>query len=134
MTASPDPHGKILFAEDNLAAQKPIIAFLERSGFAVTTAKNGREVLARLETERFDLLLLDCNMPVLDGFKTAEAIRKREAETKSGRVPIVAVTALTLPGMDQECRDAGMDAYLAKPVGLRELKAMIDGFLLKKSA
>ena len=132
--SSPPSQGKILFAEDNVAAQKPIISYLERAGFSVTTVGNGAEVLKRLAAEHFDLLLLDCNMPVLDGFRTAEAIRRKEVETKAPRVPIIAVTALTLPGMAQECLEAGMDAYVAKPVGFRELKAAMDGLLLKRSA
>jgi PAS domain S-box-containing protein len=106
---------RVLLAEDNEVNQRLVLRLLEKQGHAVTVANNGREALAALERELFDLVLMDVQMPEMGGFETTAAVRKRERST--GRhVPIVALTAHAMKGDRERCLEAGMDAYLAKPV------------------
>jgi CheY-like chemotaxis protein len=88
--------------------------------------KNGREALAQLRERRYGLLLTDCHMPEMDGFQLANAIRSEESQSASGaHLPIVAITANAMNGEAKRCTDAGMDAYLAKPVELEALREML---------
>jgi CheY-like chemotaxis protein len=118
---------KILLAEDNPVNQKLAVRMLEKRGHKVSVAANGREALAALETEAFDLVLMDVQMPDMDGFETTAAIRQRERSTGK-HLPIVAMTAHAMKGDDRRCLDAGMDGYLAKPIRSEELHALLDGF------
>jgi len=118
---------KILLAEDNPVNQKLVVTMLEKRGHKITVAGNGREALAALETEAFDLVLMDIQMPEMDGFETTGAIRQRERATGKHQ-PIVAMTAHAMKGDDRRCLDAGMDGYLAKPIRGEELHALLDGF------
>ncbi|HXN48615.1 MAG TPA: response regulator [Bryobacteraceae bacterium] len=118
---------KILLAEDNPVNQKLAVRMLEKRGHRITVAGNGRQALAALEKGEFDLLLMDVQMPELDGFETTAAIR--ESERESGRHQfIVAMTAHAMKGDEQRCRHAGMDGYLAKPIRSEELGALLAGF------
>jgi CheY-like chemotaxis protein len=94
---------------------------LERLGHDATIAVDGREALERAQAETFDLILMDCQMPVMDGFQAAREIRRR-----SPKPPIVALTANALEGDRQHCLNAGMDDYLAKPIDLAALREMVD--------
>jgi PAS domain S-box-containing protein len=115
---------RILVAEDNPVNQQVAVGLLERAGHAVRLADNGREALGLLDEEAFDLVLMDVQMPELDGLETTAAIRQRERST--GRhIPIVAVTAHTMKGDADRCLAAGMDAYVAKPLRVPELFAAI---------
>jgi CheY-like chemotaxis protein len=106
--------------EDNAINQLVAAKLLEKQGYAVVIAENGREALATLEGEHFDLVLMDVQMPVMDGLETTAAIRQREAGT--GRhVPIVALTANALVGDRERCLRAGMDGYVAKPFQVQSL-------------
>jgi signal transduction histidine kinase/DNA-binding response OmpR family regulator len=118
---------KILLAEDNLVNQKLVVTMLEKRGHKVAVAGDGRQTLAALETQAFDLVLMDIQMPELDGFETTAAIRRRERATGKHQF-IVAMTAHAMKGDDYRCLDAGMDGYLAKPVRGEELYALLDGF------
>ncbi|MBV9122500.1 MAG: response regulator [Planctomycetes bacterium] len=119
---------RILLAEDNLVNQKLAISLLERQGHSVAVANNGREVLAALEKQTFDLVLMDVQMPVLDGLETTAAIRAHERET--GRhVPIIAMTAYAMKGDRERCLGAGMDGYISKPIRLPELLKAIEDVL-----
>jgi two-component system sensor histidine kinase/response regulator len=111
---------RVLVAEDNLVNQQVAVGMLERAGHEVTVAENGREVLALLERETFDVVLMDVQMPELDGLETTAAIRERE-RTAGGHLPIVALTAHAMKGDPERCLAAGMDAYLPKPLQSREL-------------
>ncbi len=115
---------RVLVAEDNPVNQQVAVGMLERAGHSAVVADNGREALALFEHEPFDLVLMDVQMPELDGLETAAAIRARE-QTTGGHVPIVAVTAHALKGDAERCLAAGMDDYLAKPLHPRELQAAI---------
>jgi two-component system, sensor histidine kinase and response regulator len=115
---------RVLVAEDNAVNQQVAVGMLERAGHSAVVASNGREALARLEQEPFDLVLMDVQMPELDGLETTAAIRARERAT-GAHLPIVAVTAHALKGDAERCLAAGMDAYVAKPLQPRELRAAI---------
>jgi CheY-like chemotaxis protein len=111
---------QILLAEDNLVNQRLVIKLLEKRGHKVVVAGNGHEALAALEGGSFDMVLMDVQMPEMDGFEATAAIRARE--TSSGaHIPIVALTAHTLKGDCERCLAAGMDDYIAKPVRAQEL-------------
>jgi PAS domain S-box-containing protein len=117
--------GRALVVEDNAVNQEMARAMLDMLGFHVTTASNGHEgVLAAAADPELDLILMDCQMPVMDGLAAARAIRAAEAE--GVRVPIVALTGNAMPGDREACVAAGMDDYLAKPFSLSALRTMLD--------
>jgi signal transduction histidine kinase/CheY-like chemotaxis protein len=118
---------KILLAEDNPVNQKLAVRMLEKRGHKVSVAANGREALAALDAEAFDLVLMDVQMPGMDGIEATAAVRQRERSTGK-HLPIVAMTAHAMKGDDRRCLDAGMDGYLAKPIRSEELYALLDGF------
>ena len=114
------PPVKILLVEDSLVNQKLAIGLLERRGHTVIIANHGREALAALETESFDLILMDVQMPEMDGYEATAAIRANEAKV-GGHVPIIAMTARAMKGDRQHCLEVGMDDYISKPVRARQL-------------
>ena len=116
---------RILLAEDSLVNQKLVVTLLEREGHTVTAVGNGREALAALRPQEFDLVLMDVQMPELDGLEAAAAIRVRERQT-GGHVPVVAMTAHALQGDRERCLEAGMDEYIAKPIHCRQLLETIE--------
>jgi CheY-like chemotaxis protein len=116
---------RILVAEDNPVNQLLITRLLEKMGHRVTHATNGREVLALLEANRFDLVLMDVQMPELDGLETTLLVRQQE---QSGpiRTPIVAMTAHAMDGDEERCLAAGMDAYVSKPIRIVEFMRTLE--------
>jgi PAS domain S-box-containing protein len=114
------PPLRVLLAEDNAVNQRLAVRLLEKAGHAVFVAGNGRQALLALERERFDLVLMDLQMPELGGMEATETIRARELET-GGHVPIIALTAHAMKGDRERCLAAGMDAYVSKPIREREL-------------
>jgi PAS domain S-box-containing protein len=124
---------RILAAEDNEFNRDLIEHLLGRMGLSVAMAVNGREALALLERESFDLLLLDIHMPELDGFQVVEAIRQRE-RTAGGHLPVIALTARSRQEDRERCLRAGMDEYLAKPFTAADLWAAIDRALGTRQA
>jgi two-component system, sensor histidine kinase and response regulator len=116
---------RILLAEDGVVNQKVAVSLLERRGHSVQVANNGREALAALERERFDLVLMDVQMPELDGFEATAAIRVQERE-EGGHLPIVAMTAHAMKGDRERCLAAGMDDYLSKPIRADELYETVE--------
>jgi len=116
---------KILLAEDNTVNQVVTVRLLEKRGHQVTVAANGLDAVAAVEREAFDLVLMDVQMPEMDGFEATAAIRK--AETRTGRhLPIFALTARAMKGDAERCRLAGMDGYLPKPIRTADLYATVD--------
>jgi signal transduction histidine kinase/ActR/RegA family two-component response regulator len=118
---------RVLLAEDNEINQQVAREFLEMRGHQVRIAPNGLEALAALATDRFDLILMDVQMPVMDGFKATAAIREKE-KTTGGHLPIVAMTGYAMKGDRQRCLDAGMDEYICKPIRSQELYELVDRF------
>ncbi len=126
--------GRVLLAEDNRVNQMVAISMLKLLGLEVVLAENGEEALERCITDDFDLVLMDCQMPVMDGFEATAEIRAWEAKTLAKRIPIVALTANALKGDRERCLDAGMDEYLTKPFKTEELQAILAPWLLKQPA
>jgi len=106
---------RILLAEDNVVNQRLALAILTKKGHDVVVAGNGQEAVAMFEQEPFDLILMDVQMPEMDGFEATARIREKEKETM-GHIPIIAMTAHAMKGDRERCLAAGMDGYLAKPV------------------
>jgi CheY-like chemotaxis protein len=115
---------KILLAEDSLVNQKLVTTFLEKAGHEVGVASNGRDAVAAYKSQNFDLVLMDVQMPEMDGFEAAELIRAHQRGSAK-RVPILAMTANVLPEDRQRCLDAGMTDYLAKPIRAQQLHEAI---------
>ena len=111
---------RILLAEDSLVSQKLATALLEKQGHTVVVAHNGKEAIAAFEVQDFDLVLMDVQMPEMDGLEATAAIRAQEKQTGT-RIPIIAMTAHAMKGDRQRCLEAGMDEYIAKPVRARRL-------------
>jgi CheY-like chemotaxis protein len=102
---------------------------LKKLGLQVTLASDGAQALEQVRAHDFDLVLMDCQMPVMDGYEATAAIRKLPARRGGDRVPIVALTANAMEGDEQKCRDAGMDDFLAKPYTLAALHAVLARWL-----
>ena len=117
----------VLLAEDNPVNQKLAARLLEKHGHRVTVTNNGREALAALDQENFDVVLMDVQMPEMDGFEATSAIRVREHSTGK-HMPIVAMTAHAIRGDRERCLAAGMDGYIAKPIRARELIDLLERF------
>jgi PAS domain S-box-containing protein len=117
---------RILLAEDNAVNQKLAIRLLERRGHTVVVAGNGREAVAAHERGEFDLILMDVQMPEMDGLEATAEIREREArEDDGGRIPIVAMTAHAMTGDEERCIEAGMDGYVSKPFRIEKFYDVI---------
>lgn len=112
------PH--VLLAEDNLINQKVVICLLEKEGYRVTVANNGREALEYLAKVPFDVILMDVQMPEMDGLEATRAIKRGDIPGRS-EIPIIAITANAMPGDEERCLAAGMDDYLSKPVTKQQL-------------
>ena len=117
-----------MLAEDNPVNQLFACRLLKKLGHEVTVTDNGVEALAALDRARFDLVLMDMQMPVMDGIEATQAIRTREADSRQ-RIPIVALTANAIAGDREHCLAAGMDDYLAKPFGTPQLTAVLHRVL-----
>jgi CheY-like chemotaxis protein/HPt (histidine-containing phosphotransfer) domain-containing protein len=116
---------RILLAEDNVVNQRLAAHFLERRNHSVTIASNGRDALAHMAAGHFDVVLMDVQMPHMDGFETTAAIRSRE-KRNGHRTPIIAMTAHAMQGDRERCLAAGMDDYIAKPLQQEKLFAILD--------
>jgi len=117
---------KILLAEDNRVNQVLAVRLLEKRGHTVVLVENGKAVLEALRNDSFDLILMDVQMPELDGLQATARIREDE-KTTGKHIPIVAMTAHAMVGDKQRCLQAGMDAYISKPLSVKELFATIEG-------
>jgi PAS domain S-box-containing protein len=117
---------RVLLAEDNIINQKVALGLLNNIGYSADVANNGLEVLAALDLRAYDLILMDCQMPELDGYETTHRIRAR-ADLKGMR--IIAMTANAMRGESEKCLEAGMDDYLSKPVRLETLRDMLSRWM-----
>jgi CheY-like chemotaxis protein len=117
---------RILLAEDNSVNQMVMLKMLNKLGYHADVAANGIDVLRSLELQPYDLILMDVQMPEMDGFEAARAIRK--LRTSADQPKIIAITAYALKGDREKCLDAGMDDYISKPVKMKELKAVLESY------
>ena len=122
---------RILLAEDNAVNQRLASRLLEKRGHSVVVAGNGREALEALEKHHFDLVFMDVQMPVMDGFEATAAIRKKEGG--GVHLPIVALTAHAMKGDREKCLAGGMDEYLTKPIRPQELDEVLRGYLTRRA-
>ena len=145
---SPPPPMCILLVDDDPINQTVALGLLRRKGFEADSAINSKEALEKLAIKRFDLILMDLQMPELDGFQTATIIRQNESQSPPGtatrettdamretnarhsnHIPIIALTTASAPGTREKCIAAGMDDYLTKPIIPRDLFAAIEKHL-----
>ncbi|HMD84157.1 MAG TPA: ATP-binding protein [Terriglobia bacterium] len=121
---------RVMLVEDNAVNQTLAVRLLEKHGHQVTAVGDGRKALATLGQNKFDLVLMDVQMPVMDGFEATAAIREKE-QFAGGHLPIIAMTAHAMMGDRQRCLSAGMDGYVSKPIRIQELFTVIDDVLSK---
>lgn len=134
VSGKPTSNKRILVAEDNMVNQIVATEILVQAGYAVETADNGQEAINRLETGGIDLVLMDCQMPVLDGFEASLKIRQIELDAQSPTsIPIVALTANALKGDRERCLDAGMNDYITKPIDADKLCELVEKYLQEDS-
>ena len=126
---SPSRPLRILLAEDSVVNQRLACGLLERHGHRLTVANNGREACDELAKSQFDVVLMDVQMPELDGLEATRLIRQREQQAGGQHVPIIAMTAHALKGDRERCLEAGMDEYVSKPVRERQLLAAMQAVL-----
>ena len=122
--------GRVLVVEDNVINQLVARGLLDRLGFAVDLAGNGHEALAALEGTAYSAVLMDCQMPEMDGYTATEEIRRREGSAR--RIPIIAMTAGALAGDEERCLAAGMDAYLPKPISSTQLETILTRWVVNQ--
>ncbi|CAN5466859.1 ATP-binding protein [soil metagenome] len=125
---------RILVADDNIVNQQVALRMLEKLGCSADAAANGQEAIAMHGARNYDLILMDCQMPVLDGFEATEQIRQLEARSGLRRTPIVAWTARAVPGEAENCILAGMDDFMPKPMRPDILHALLESRLRPGSA
>jgi signal transduction histidine kinase/CheY-like chemotaxis protein len=128
----PGSRADVLLVEDNMVNQKLALMQLKKIGYRADVATNGREALDCLDQGGYQIILMDCQMPIMDGFETTRAIRKKEQRT-GDRIPIVAMTANAMKGDAERCFEAGMDDYLSKPVNLERLESVLQKWLVVHS-
>jgi len=119
---------KVLLAEDDEVSKKIVTIMLERKGYKVVAVQNGMEAIAAFEDGKFDLILMDINMPYMDGYSATVIIRAKE-ELLNCRTPIIAMTAYALNGDREKCLDAGMDDYISKPISLEQTMNLIERYV-----
>ncbi|MDC0663389.1 ATP-binding protein [Marinobacter sp. SS21] len=122
---------RALVVEDNPVNQRVATALLTRLGFETDAVSNGQDALERVQSLQFNysVILMDCQMPVMDGYETTRSIREWEQQNGHTSVPIIALTADVLPGTENTCREAGMNDYLAKPVRKENLRAVLSRWI-----
>jgi CheY-like chemotaxis protein len=118
-----------LLVEDNLINQQVALGILQIQGYSVTVVNNGKEALDAHAQSAFDLILMDCDMPEMDGFEATKEIRGRERSSIGTRVPIIALTANAMAQDRDNCLNAGMDDHLSKPFSILMLQDMLARWL-----
>ena len=121
----------VLLAEDDLISRRLIKILITKMGHHVEVVENGRKAIEKVEKKPFDMILMDVQMPVMDGLEATKIIRDREKKGESEWIPIIAVTAHAMKGDKEKCLDSGMDDYITKPIDEEELKNKIDSLAKK---
>lgn len=116
--------GKILVAEDNPSNQKLISILLQKMGVEVTIAEDGQAAIEKAMSDSYDLILMDMQMPNLNGYDATRELRRQECKT-----PIIAVTANAMMGDEEKCLDAGCDGYLSKPIDRNKLSEVVGRYI-----
>jgi CheY-like chemotaxis protein len=116
----------VLLVEDNAINQALAKALLQRMGHGVTAVNNGKEALDALAMRTFDAVLMDCQMPVMDGFEATRQLRTGQAGVLQPHIPVIAMTANAMVGDHERCLECGMDDYVAKPIKVPLLKAALE--------
>jgi len=122
-------NARILVVEDNLINQKVVTAMLAKLGYKCELVNNGKEALEILSQGHFDLVLMDCQMPTMDGFEATQKLRNMEVASQKSQVPVVALTANAMQGDREKCIEAGMNDYLSKPLNGEELKEVLNRWI-----
>jgi CheY-like chemotaxis protein/HPt (histidine-containing phosphotransfer) domain-containing protein len=120
---------RVLLVEDNLTNQQVALRILEKLGFRTDAVSNGREAIRVLETIPYDVVFMDVQMPVMDGFEATRAIRSGRSKVLNPKIPIIAMTAHAMKGDRERCLQAGMDDYIPKPIAPKALTAALDKWL-----
>ncbi|MES2561921.1 MAG: response regulator, partial [Pseudomonadota bacterium] len=129
-----EKRGRLLLAEDNVINQQVALAILKMEGYEITIAKNGGEAVAAYTQSEFDVVLMDCHMPEMDGFEATRKIRQLQKQSNLKRIPIIALTANAMQQDRDECLNAGMDDHLSKPYTRLQIRAMLDRWLPQDGA
>lgn len=120
---------RILLVEDNITNQAVATAILEKLGYLCDVAPDGKKALESLESTPYDIVLMDCQMPVMDGYKATMNIRKKKSLVLDSQIPVIAMTANAMKGDREKCLAAGMDDYISKPIRARNLAGVIEKWL-----
>ncbi|NOT22014.1 MAG: response regulator [Nitrospiraceae bacterium] len=123
---------QVLLVEDNPVNREVATGLLELLGCHVDSAEDGRQALELSATGAYDVILMDCQMPIMDGFTATSRIRERERQTQAARIPIIALTANAMEGDREKCLNAGMDDYLTKPFTQAQLKELLNRWLSQR--
>ena len=124
---------RVLLAEDNRINQQLALKIIQRQGYQVDAVSNGSEVIKALEMNHYDLVLMDIQMPEMDGFETTAEIRNDKSNAFNDRIPIIALTANAMKGDREQCMQAGMDDYITKPIDPVKLTEKIEHWILNNS-
>ena len=120
---------RILLAEDNIVNQKVATKFLDKLGYTADVVSNGKQALAALSEHPYSIVLMDCQMPEMDGYEATGAIRDPNSTVLNHKVPVIAMTANAMKGDREKCIHAGMDDYLTKPIKPQTLNDMLEKWL-----
>ena len=124
---------KVLLAEDDLVSKNMMTIILKKNGFEVSTVENGRDAISAFQNEKFDLILMDINMPFMDGYTATSLIRAQE-RTMEHYTPIIAMTAYALKGDREKCLKAGMDDYLSKPISIYQVVKILRKYVQNENS